>query len=193
MFNDFASGDVDNFWHEPDFLLADIISGFVNRGGMELGITLFIGGLVVTGALVSESEYLQSISKMFTNQAKKSLVNPSKKDLKTTEEVFDFTGLAEDVDLASPDENDPDDFDDLDDELEPEIDGRRFPVIRHLHLKDPMIVQPQPGISFSHGQVPIVRVRLTAIHGWIIGKINIEEDDMLDTFPPPPPPSEIRH
>src|SRR5512143_700369 len=137
MFNDSSSGE-SAFWQEPDFLLADIISGFVNRGGMELGITLFIKGLVITGVLVSEREYLQALSKMFASQAKKSLVNPSKQDLKNTEEVFDFTNLAEDVDLPSEDdddENDYDDFDDLD------VDDRHFPIIRYLHLKDPVIVQ----------------------------------------------------
>src|SRR6185295_3765555 len=118
MFNDYPPGD-SGFWQEPDFLLADIISGFVNRGGMELGITLFIKGLVITGVLVSEQEYLQALSKMFSSQAKKSLVNPTKQDLKNTEEVFDFTNLAEDIDLPDEASNDEEiseyeDFDDLD-------------------------------------------------------------------------------
>ena len=66
MFNEFGnSGGGDNdFWQEPDFLLADLVSGFVNKGGMELGITLFVKGLVLTGTLTSEQEYLKAISGM---------------------------------------------------------------------------------------------------------------------------------
>jgi hypothetical protein len=186
MFNDSSSGE-SLFWQEPDFLLADIISGFVNRGGMELGITLFIKGLVITGVLVSEREYLEALSKMFATQAKKSLVNPSKQDLKNTEEVFDFTNLAEDVDLPNDDEDDDDDFDDFD------VDERHFPIIRYLHLKDPLIVQPQPAISFTHNQVSILRIRLKAVDGWMIGKVNVDADDLIDSFPPPPSSGEIRH
>jgi hypothetical protein len=186
MFNDYSSGD-SGFWQEPDFLLADIISGFVNRGGMELGITLFIKGLVITGVLVSERDYLEALSKMFANQAKKSLVNPSRQDLKNTEEVFDFTGLAEDVDLADDEYEENDDFDDLD------MDERHYPTIRHLHLKDPVIIQPQPAVTFTHSQVSILRIRLKAVDGWMVGKVNMDADDLIGNFPPPPPPNEIRH
>lgn len=189
MFNDYPPGD-SGFWQEPDFLLADIVSGFVNRGGMELGITLFIKGLVITGVLVSEREYLQALSKMFTSQAKKSLVNPTKQDLKNTEEVFDFTNLAEDVDLPVIPEDNEIDLDALDDL---DVDDRHFPTIRHLHLKDPVIIQPQPAVSFTHNQVSILRVRLKAIDGWMVGKVNVDTDDLMDSFPPPPPASEIRH
>jgi len=185
MFNDPSSGE-SAFWQEPDFLLADIISGFVNRGGMELGITLFIKGLVITGLLVSEREYLEALSTMFATQAKKSLVNPTKQDLKNTDEVFDFTHLAEDIDLPEDEE----DYDDLD---EMDMVERQFPTIRYLHLKDPVIIQPQPAISFTHNQLSILRISLKTIDGWMVGKVNVENDDLMDNFPPPPTSSEIRH
>ncbi len=195
MFDDYFAADSD-FWQEPDFLLTDLVSGLVNKGGMELGITLFVKGLVMTGTLTAEQEYLKAISGMFASQAKKNLVNPSKNDLKATEEAFDFTGLAEDVDLTElygerdeefndegPDEEDLKDF-------EPEEPAT--PPIRYLHLKDPVIIQPQPPVSFEHTPVSILRVKLTTIDGWMIGKVSMNEDDSLANFPPPSP-NEIRH
>jgi len=198
MFNEFggSGGDDSDFWQEPDFLLADLVSGFVNKGGMELGITLFVKGLVLTGTLTSEQDYLKAISGMFATQAKKSLVNPSKQEIKNTEEVFDFTGLAEDVDLTElygqrdaefddePVEPDEEEFGD------PAEDDRTMPTIRYLHLKDPVIIQPQPAVSFTHTQVSILRVKLTTIDGWMVGKVTVDDD--LTDFPPPPP-NEIRH
>jgi hypothetical protein len=199
MFNEFGSagGDDTDFWQEPDFLLADLVSGFVNKGGMELGITLFVKGLVLTGTLTSEQEYLKAISGMFASQAKKSLVNPSKQEIKNTEEVFDFTGLAEDVDLTElygerDVEFDDEPVEEPDEEAfeEPEEDDRTMPSIRYLHLKDPVIIQPQPAVSFTHTQVSILRVKLTTIDGWMVGKVTVDDD--LTDFPPPPP-NEIRH
>lgn len=202
MFDDFEPGEA-GFWQEPDFFLADLVSGFVNKGGMELGITLFVRGMVITGTLVSEQEYLEAMSGMFATQAKKSLIKPTKEELKTAEEVFDFTHLAEDANadeireralsrkpINPYDENDEDEVDDFDD-ME-ELDESEPPVIRHLHLKDPVILQPQPAVSFSHSQVPILRLRLTQIDGWMIGKVTMEDDDSLSDFPPPPINS-IRH
>ena len=200
MFNDVESGDSD-FWREPDFLLADLVSGFVNKGGMELGITLFVKGLVITGTLTREQDYLKAISTMFVNQAKKSMVNPSKQDIKSTEEVFDFTGLAEDIDLTElygqrDDEFDDDELDEVEeieeelDDIDPEDDDDRpMPSIRHLHLKDPVIIQPQPAVSFTHSQVSILRIKLTAVDGWMVGKVTVDDD--LSDFPPPH--NEIRH
>jgi hypothetical protein len=142
---------------------------------------------VMTGTLVSEQDYLNAMSDMFAAQAKKSMVKPTKEELKATEDVFDFTHLAEDIDPAQfmPDMADEDEEDfDMDDNLP-------LPVIRHLHLKDPVNLQPQPSISFSHSQISIVRIRLTAIDGWMIGKVTVEDDSLDDDFMPPP--SQIRH
>ena len=206
MFNEFGAGGSDSdFWQEPDFLLADLVSGFVNKGGMELGITLFVKGLVLTGTLTSEQDYLKAISGMFAAQAKRSLVNPTKQDIQNTEEVFDFTGLAEDVDLTElygqrdpefDDEPDTDPVpemvvdgpDGLDEEAEDD-DDRSMPSIRYLHLKDPVIIQPQPAVSFTHTQVSILRVKLNTVDGWMVGKVTVDDD--LSDFPSSP--NEIRH
>jgi hypothetical protein len=107
------------------------------------------------------------MSDMFAAQAKKSMVKPTKEELKATEEVFDFTHLAEDID--------PEQFlpklDAMDDDFD--LDSLPIPAIRHLHLKDPLILQPQP------------------VDGWMIGKVTVEEDSIDDDFIPPPSP--IRH
>jgi hypothetical protein len=184
MFNDYMGES--GFWQEPDPFLVDLVSGFVNKGGMELGITLFMKGQVITGTLVSEQDYLNAMSDLFAAQAKKSMVKPTKAELKATEDVFDFSHLAEDVEsdpfLDDPDDEDEEDFD---------LDDMVMPVIRHLHLKDPVILQPQPSISFSHSQISIIRIRLTAVDGWMIGKVTVDDDTLDDDFMPPP--SQIRH
>ena len=90
MLNDLSAAD-SSYWHEPDALLVDIVSGFVNKGGMELGVTLFIRGLVISGVLVGEREYLRAISEMFRSQAMRTLLNPTKQEMQMTDEIFDFT------------------------------------------------------------------------------------------------------
>ena len=42
------------------------------------------------------------------------------------------------------------------------------PII-HLHLKDPVIISPQPAITFSDGVFPIMRIRLAKVDGWMMG------------------------
>lgn len=178
--------DTSGFWHEPDFLLADLVSAFVNRGGMQLGITIFMRGMVITGTLVSEQEYLTTMSSMFAKQARKTLLHPTADEVKAAEELFDFTSLTEDVD--PPEDEDDDNFEDFD-PFERDSDAEELPTIRHMHLKDPVILQPQSSISFSHSQLPIMRIRLTAVDGWMMGKVTL--DDSLSDFPLSP--NDLRH
>lgn len=171
-------GSESSYWLEPDFLLVDLVSGLVNRGGMHLGVTLFLHGLVITGTLVSEQEYLQSLSRLFTQQARKSFINPTAEEIRMTEELFDFTGLVEDGPVGASEE-----------EEQQESTELPYPMVRHLHLKDPMVLQPQPTTSFAASQFPIMRIRLGAIDGWMVGKVTVE--DALDDFSPSP--DDIRH
>lgn len=181
FWDDEFTPDVSGFWQEPDFLLADLVSAFVNRGGMQIGLTLFMKGMVITGTLVSEQEYLATMSKMFARQARKSMLHPTAEDLQAAEELFDFTGLTEDV------EPKPDKDDDKHEDFDPEDDAR-VPTIRYMHLKDPVILQPQSSISFSHSQLPIMRIRLTAVDGWMMGKVSLDDDADF-----PLSPNEVRH
>lgn len=179
LWDDEFTPDTSGFWQEPDFLLTDLVSAFVNRGGMQIGLTLFMKGMVITGTLVGEQEYLATMSKMFARQARKSMLHPTAEDLQVTEELFDFTGLTEDVDTK-------DDEDDDGDEFNP--DETPVPTIRFMHLKDPVILQPQSSISFSHSQLPIMRIRLTAVDGWMMGKVSLDDDADF-----PLSPNEVRH
>lgn len=166
MFNmDF---DDSAFWQEPDFLLADLVSSMANRSGMQLGVTLMIKGTVVTGTLISERDYLAAMSDMFVAQAKKSIPSPTKEDLKAVSEAFDFNMLTEeDYDSDSEDDSDED-------------DGGGLSPIRHLHLKDPAILLPQPSIAFAQGEFSVMRIRLTSVDGWMIGRSTV-----IDTDTPP--------
>ncbi|NWG16870.1 MAG: hypothetical protein HXY41_09565 [Chloroflexi bacterium] len=187
MWDDDFTPDVSGYWQEPDFLLADLVSAFVNHGGMPLGITVFVKGMVITGTLVSEGEYLSTMSKIFTKQARKSLLHPTAEELKATEELFDFTRLTEDDRASGGEDKDADQEDDVDNFWDD--DDVHVPTIRHMHLKDPVILQPQSSISFSHSQLPIMRIRLTAVDGWMMGKVTL--DDTMDDFSLPP--NEVRH
>lgn len=158
------------FWFEPDFLLADLISGLVNKTGMPLGITLFMHGTVITGTLVSEKEYLSTLSKTFIRQAKRGMESPSEADIKAVEELFDFRSLKEDVDIEEIAGKDEEELEEMD-----------IPLIRHLHLKDPMIIVPQPSITFGASPMPMMRIRLAAVDSWMVGKMTL--DDLESDLP----------
>jgi hypothetical protein len=162
------------FWQEPDFLLSDLISMLVNRTGVQFGITLMVRGMVVSGVLVSEREYLAELSKYFQDQAKDAIKElmasaPKKelrKMLKEAEEAWDFTYMTEDVyhdEISSKDDEDEDDEDEF--ALPPD-----FSEIRHLHLRDVEIVFPSPGIEFFQSRLPTWRIRLASVDGWLVGR-----------------------
>ena len=163
----------DGFWQEPDYLLSDLISMLVNRSGIQFGITLMVRGMIISGVLVSEREYLAELSKYFQDQAKDAIKElmaaaPKKemrKLLKEAEEAWDFTYLTED---RYPDEEDKGDAgEEEDDDLD---DAPDFSEIRHLHMKDVEIVFPAPGLEFFQSRIPTWRVRLTSIDGWLVGR-----------------------
>jgi hypothetical protein len=175
-------GDDSAYWQEPDFLLADIVSAMANKAGMQLGVTLIIKGTVLTGTLVSEREYLNMMTEMFTKQARAITPKPSKEDLKLIEEAFDFNALTEDYypgeDEPYDEEEDgknpsPDDEEDEDLDLD-DLSG--LAPIRHLHLKDPAILSPQPSIMFSQGEASIMRIRLNSVDGWMLGRAALMDD-----------------
>lgn len=163
------------FWQEPDFLLSDLISMLVNRSGIQFGITLMVRGMVVSGVLVGEREYLAELSKYFQDQAKDAIkevmATATKKEvremLKEAEEAWDFTYLTEDV---YQDEEADEKEEDEDDEDEFGLPPPDFSEIRHLHLKDVEIVFPAPGLEFFQSRIPTWRIRLTSIDGWLVGR-----------------------
>lgn len=154
--------DESAFWLEPDFVLADIVSSMVNFMELPIGITLFIKGIVLTGTLVSEREYLGALSDMFTTLAKQSLRPMGPKELEELEAAFSYRDMTENEPSSTEDPA----------EVFP-------PPVRHLHLKDPLTLTPQPGISFGNSSIPIIRVRLSAVDGWMLGQ-SLPFDDLGD-------------
>jgi hypothetical protein len=177
MFN--AGGD--NIWDEPDIVLIYIITALVNGMGLEMGVTLMVRGLVISGTLTSEKDYLDTISNMLAEQVEfeeKGVPVDFKESFK---EILNLRSLAEfDVtefaskmaDTNDLDDNDNDDFDFDDMEMPPQV--------TYLHLKDPVIVAGEPPIQFGDGSNIIIRLRLTMVDGWMLGKITPDVGDFFD-------------
>lgn len=164
----------DAAWNEPDFLLSYLVSSLVNLGGAPVGITLLIKGTVLSGTLMSEREYLDTLSNLMQQQVRDALASLPKQDREMAEEAFDFRDLAEDF---YPD----DDEDDEDSGPEPLV---------FLHLRNPMVISPQPVVSFGSGLFPVMRIRLSSIDGWMLGA---SMPDDLDDFMSGNGSSDIRH
>ncbi|MDZ4766066.1 MAG: hypothetical protein SGI73_16095 [Chloroflexota bacterium] len=178
--------DLDNssFWLEPDVLLTDLVSYMANKMGAQLGVTLMIKGAFLTGTLVGENAYLAAISDLFQAMARDTLpATASADDLEAIIDAFDFETLAEDVY--------PEDIEvDKDDENDEE-GGFDTPPLRYVHLQDPMIIYPGSTISFSESPLPIMRIRLNTIDGWMLGRISIMSDNDGDQEDLPKPPTRL--
>ncbi|MBZ0298009.1 MAG: hypothetical protein K8L99_35980 [Anaerolineae bacterium] len=170
MFNGYEGPDEAGSWEEPDFLLSYLVSTLVNLSGAPLGITLLVKGVVITGTLISERDYLSTLSHMLQTQIRRSLNNMTEDERKMAESAFDLTDLTEDF---YPDDNDEDG------ELE-------MHPIQYLHLRDPLIVSPQPTVGFAKGAFPVMRIRLTTVDGWMLGT-------SLPGFPDLPTDGGIQH
>jgi hypothetical protein len=172
----------ESYWQEPDFLLSNLVSLMANKLDSQLGITLLVKGVIMTGTLVGEREYLVLVNNLFKAIARDSMVGASKEDLKSMDEAFIFDEMTEDI---YPDEYD-------EDEAEEAIEDFDITMIRHLHLKDPVIVFPHGILSLTESPLPIMRIRLTTIDGWLMGRMAImdgedsedDEDERRPFFPP---------
>ncbi|MBN8638935.1 MAG: hypothetical protein J0M07_26710, partial [Anaerolineae bacterium] len=51
------------------------------------------------------------------------------------------------------------------------------PLLQHLHLKDPVWIYPNTTVRFGQSQLPVIRLRLASIDGWMFGRINISPFD----------------
>lgn len=165
-------------WEEPDLILSYLVSSLVNMGGAPLGVTLMIGGTVITGTLMSEREYLDTLSGMLQSQVRDALAALPENEREAAESAFDLRDLTEDFypDVEADDDDD-------DDEV-PATD------LMHLHLGNPLVISPQPAISFAQGPLPVMRIRLANIDGWMLGT-SIPDD--LDDFASPNGNNDIKH
>ena len=171
----YASNDFDTsaFWQEPDFLLADIIHLLVNMAELEIGVTLFVKGMTLTGVLTSEKTYLRDLSDTFRKRVQLKNKNMTKQEREEFNAMFDFTRLAEST-VAK----------ELDEEGIPMPPG--MSAIRFLHLKNPMLVGPEGVMDFAHGDAPYIRFRLTLVDGWMLGEVvtpdMFRQDDVGDVL-----------
>ena len=163
--------DLSAYWQEPDFLLTDLVSLMANRAESQMGVTLMVKGAILTGTLVGEREYLRRVNDMFKRMARETLAKPTKEDLSSIDEAFGFDELIED---DYPEEGEEEE---TEDEAVEKADVREASPIRHLHLKDPVIIYPGSTLSFMDSALPILRIRLAAIDGWMLGRISVIADD----------------
>jgi hypothetical protein len=185
-FDDDDDGLAD-YWLEPDFILTSIVSSMVNLSGLPIGITIFVKGTTLSGILVSEQEYLSVLTVAFREKAKQTLEGLSEAELEAIDEALDFTQLTE---TFVPPIVDPEDEEQVEEVLA-EIEAT--PPARHLHIKDVVVISPQPPISFANSFLPIIRIRLSAIDGWMLGHaVGVDEllgDDSNDA----PEKSKVLH
>jgi hypothetical protein len=127
-----------------------------------MGVTLMVKGAILTGTLVGEREYLKRINEMFKRMARESMAKPSKEDLASIDEAFGFEDLVED------------DYPEGEDSADEVPDAS---PIRHLHLKDPVIIYPGSTLSFMESELPVLRIRLAAVDGWMLGRISVIASD----------------
>jgi hypothetical protein len=176
--NDLPAFDPVAFWQEPDFLLTELISLFANALDAELGVTLMVGGAIISGTLIGERAYLKAVNGLVRRLARELLDKPSEEELDALALAFEPDRLVEDFLPAVTDEDDH--------SAEVETDSLSQPApLRYLHLRDPVLVQPGTVLSFADSELPIMRVRLTQVEGWIVGHANVLSNEALDdAFPP---------
>ncbi|MFZ4814412.1 MAG: hypothetical protein ACOYL5_07750 [Phototrophicaceae bacterium] len=173
--------------NEPDFILNYIVAGLVNGIGVEIGITLMLRGLVMTGTMVSEKTYLEGVTKTLTEQIDFNDPNTPPEVRESIRQILDLRDLTEfsmaDYMMANAaqmeeyeDDDEDDDFDD--DDYAPDIP----PPLQYLHIKDPMMLAGDPPVAFSEGSGVVIRIRMQSIDGWMLGRLlpNTPPDDFLD-------------
>lgn len=166
------------FWQEPDILLTELVSLFANSLDAELGVTLMVGGAVISGTLIGERAYLKAVNGMVRRLTRELLEKPSAEELDAVAGVFDPDRLTEDLLPAVLQENG------ASADIETDL-LNQTPPLRYLHLRDPILVQPGSMLSFADSELPIMRVRLTHVEGWIVGHANvIPQQELDDAFPP---------
>jgi hypothetical protein len=178
MFGDFDFSDMfasGGGLQDSDMILAYLVSSLVNMGGAPMGVTLMVKGTVITGTLMSEREYLDTLSHILQAQVREALLALPDSERKMAESAFDLREFEEDF---YPDDEDEAGEDDVP------------PELIHLHLKNPLIVSPQPSIGFGSGPLPVMRIPLAQIDGWMLGA-SIPDD--LDDLVAPNGNSDIRH
>jgi hypothetical protein len=170
----------DNIWDEPDLVLQYIVTALVNGMGLEMSVTLMARGLVVSGTLISEATYLDNISNLLKKQVSFNDPDMPAEVRESLQQVLDLRSLTEFdisdfISEAMLNEDEREEMDDEDDYEDYDYDDDYSdmpPELQYLHLRDPLILAGEPPIDFGEGSDIVLRLRLTSIDGWMIGKIS---------------------
>lgn len=176
----FPFSDDSSYWNEPDFLLGLLVSFLGNKLSTEFGITLMVRGAVITGTLVSERAYLLRMSDLLKTMLSGAVTNPSAEDLQMLEDVLGLEDMLED-DYAPSTENG-----EFEESHGDDAPADMQPPIRHLHIRDPYILYPGAAMTFTESPMPVMRIRLATVDGWLPGRVNVI-DSIDDDFNPPFP------
>jgi len=165
--------DESGYWQAPDFILTDIITTMVNMMEMPIGITIFMKGMILSGSLVSERHYLGSLSAVFQALASASFEEDETGEMDGDDNILN----GNDDDISDEAEADVIDFDAL-----YKMKKASVVPVRFLHLRDAMVLYPGASIGFRHSILPIVRIRIQSVDGWILGQaLDASEVDGDDT------------
>ncbi len=174
--------DVAAFWQEPDFLLNELVSLFANALDAELGVTLLVGGAIVSGMLVGERAYLRAVNGLVKRLARELAEKPTPEEMEELLTAFSPDRLSEDVLAAVMDSDGPEAA--MAVEIETDLLTGQ-PPLRYLHLRDPILIQPGAMLHFGDSELPIMRLRMAQIEGWIVGRASLISSDAFDdAFPP---------
>lgn len=149
--------------HVPAFdgdpILA-MLTSMANFSGVELDITLFVGGVVISGVLIGGAEYMEAYARQFNATLGDAL---SEEDQRSTIEFAE--GIARDVYAkdATP---------------EQKTQIRTSNKTMFIHLKDARFVTDGAGMIFlgEEGQ-GFWRGRLDKVDGFTLGALSAEQTD----------------
>jgi len=129
-----------------DWFLQSIIDTVINEG-IDIGVTLTIGGTIISGMLIGGRKYFEQLGDMLADQ--------SKDDDDITNVLG--TGWKQYSEIYSKPEGTP--------------DGWRPPAASYIHLKDAKIFMPgQKPIPTNNGF--LWRGRLSSVDGFSIGNLS---------------------
>jgi len=162
-----------NLWDEPDMVLSYIVTMLVSTMGVEVDVTLMTRGAVISGTLISEAVYLQKLTDTLMEKVKFTNQDVPEEAREALKSVLDLRDMSE----FNPSDYLPEeDVADAADTIEDDI-GEQPPVLMHLHLRDPLVVSGEVPIDFGEGGAALLRLRLTSIDGWMLGRVQPGYDD----------------
>lgn len=152
---------------EPDWFLGQIVE-WANRFGVEFGITINVGGLVVSGRLISGTNYFDQLADQMIGDSDENSIQHQIGSVirkhKSIYEPFDVTLTPEHE--SRPEEQDHDETPGIEPSEAP-------PPATFIHLKDAKIFAPgQPPLPTNTGV--LWRGRLCEVDGFSIGQLRAD-------------------